>query len=73
MTKAKRKSVMLNQEWYICVSAKRPHTYITPELMLSYISTFKGFGVQLDFYTSAQSWTVHVQLSKSSDLDLKST
>ncbi len=42
MTKAKRKSVMLNQEWYICVSAKRPHTYITPELKLSYFLLLRG-------------------------------
>lgn len=71
--KGKEKPIMLNQECYICVSAKRAHNFITPELILSYISAFKGFRVQLDFYTSAQSWTVHVQLSKSSDLDLKST
>lgn len=33
---------MLNQEWYISGSAKRAHTFITQELLLTYISTFKG-------------------------------
>lgn len=64
---------MLNQEWYISASAKRAHTFITQELLLTYISTFKGVIAQLDFYRSARSWTVHVQLPKSSDLGSQST